>query len=537
MFTFGLFWFKHEISNIEKLFEKFNALVKSSLWQYTITFQYKNGKGSRLIPCHYNMSLNLPNVKFRQYQVQTLSAFISSNHTHSVPHLFLQGYESTGKTYTITRFFECNPQLISVTLRPEESVTWKLLIQSMARSIQYKLCQIFPNHELQLKQLDPLSVEEPFHLINFLTKMFQLLSNESKQIFIIFDGLDNLQDIDATLLLKFLKLNELLSHQFNNFKLKMIYLIRDATFMARYSTFNIPTIIFPRYTYVEILNLLILIRFNDLYDDLLEHLKQEHIIDSNEDDNYSIIINFITLIVQSFQMYTGNNLNDLNDLLDLKWDNYLSNIDNTNYNDPITIYKKSIHIFNATNDTLTTDAAADDDNDADGQEKVESSTSGQTYELSNIAKYLLIAAYFCSYIETKYDTSIFSRKANIKSGRSSYGRRKKMETNPRHLQPSIFQLERLFAIFQAIYPMESAASSGSLQSLLDERLMKTNVEVFQNLSELHSLKLISTTTTRSIDFLSYKTKWKVNTPWEIIHEIASSVDFDIAQYFSGVSDY
>lgn len=479
------------------------------------------------------MTLNLPNVKYRQYQVQTLSAFISANHTHSVPHLFLQGYESTGKTYTINKFFECNPHLVSVTLRPEESVTWKLLIQSMTRSIQFKLCQLFPSHEAQLKLLDPLAVEEPFHLINFLTRMFQILSNESKQLFIIFDGLDNLQDIDATLLLKFLKLNELLSHQFQNFQLKMIYLIRDATFMARYSTFNIPTIIFPRYTYTEIINLLIIMRFDDLYTDLLQHCSIQNIQSDNEDNNYSIVINFITLIVQAFQMYTGNNLNDLNDLIDLKWDTYLLNINKLNYNDPITIYKKSIHIFNATNDTFTTD---DDEVESDDMLKG-SVPSGQTYELSNIAKYLLIAAYFCSYIESKYDTSIFSRKANIKSGRSSYGRRKKMETNPRHLQPSIFQLERLFAIFQAIYPMESAAASGSLQSLLDERLIKTNVEVFQNLSELHSLKLISTTTTRSIDFLSYKTKWKVNTPWEIIHEIASSVDFDIAQYFSGVSDY
>ena len=182
------------------------------------------------------MTLDIPNIKFREYQAQTLSSFISQNHNHSVPHLFLQGYESTGKTYTITKFFACNPQLTSVTLRPEESVTWKLLIQSMARSIQYKLCDLYPTRRVQLRtNLDPLSVEEPFHLINFLTKMFTILSNESRQIFIIFDGLDTLQDIDATLLLKFLKLNELLSHQFDNFKLKMIYLIRDANFIARYS--------------------------------------------------------------------------------------------------------------------------------------------------------------------------------------------------------------------------------------------------------------------------------------------------------------
>ena len=495
------------------------------------------------------MTLSLPNIRFRQYQVQTLSSFISSDYKYSVPNLFLQGYEATGKSYTIQKFFQANPHLLYVTLRPQESVTWKLLIQSLARSLQFKFYELFPNEISQLKQLDPLSVEEPYHLISFLTKMFNILSHYSKQIFIIFDGFDDLQDIDATLLLKFLKLNELLSHQISNFHLRMIYLIRDANFMARYSTFNIPTIVFPRYTYDQILELLIIMRFEDMYADLLGRLNGCS-IPSNEDTNYSIVINFITLIMQAFQMYTGNNLNAINDLLDLKWEIYLDNIDETNYMDPVSIYKKSVYLFTAPNDTLTADNDNDDDEEQNqGQsadEKIGNTSkkemskvksSGQNYELSNIAKYLLIAAYFCSYIEPKYDTSIFSRKSSIKSGRSSYGRRKKMESNPRHLQPAVFFLERLLAIFQAIYPMESTAVSGSLQSLLGDRLIKANVEVFQNLSELQSLKLICTTSTRTADFLSSKSKWKVNVPWEIITEVAESVNFDMTQYFSGVSDH
>lgn len=500
------------------------------------------------------MTLSLPNIRFRQYQVQTLSSFISTDHKQSVPNLFLQGYEATGKSYVIQKFFHNNPDLLSVTLRPQESVTWKLLIQSLVRSLQFKFYDLFPKEISQLKQLDPLSVEEPYHLISFLTKMFNILSNYSKQVFIIFDGLDNLQDIDATLLLKFLKLNELLSHQITNFHLKMIYLIRDANFMARYSTFNIPTIVFPRYTYDEILELLIIMRFEDMYSDLLEHLSN-HSMTSNEDNNYSIVINFITLIMQAFHMYTGNNLNSINDLLDLKWEIYLNNIDETNYMDPISIYKKSIHLFVATNDTFTADDDKEDDDDDNDEEQEQADSgnvehentnktgiskvqsSGQNYELSSMAKYLLIAAYFCSYIEPKYDTSIFSRKASIKSGRSSYGRRKKMESNPRHLQPAVFFLERLLAIFQAIYPMETTAVSGSLQSLLGDRLIRANIEVFQNLSELQSLKLICTTSIRTADFLSSKSKWKVNIPWEIITEIAESVNFDMTQYFSGVSDH
>lgn len=108
-----------------------------------------------------------------------------------------------------------------------------------------------------------------------------------------------------------------------------------------------------------------------------------------------------------------------------------------------------------------------------------------------------------------------------------------METNPRYLQPSIFPLERLLAIFQAIFPVERKAESGSLAFLKEEPLIKANVEVFQNLAELHSLKLISTTVGRNIDFLNYKIKWRVNVPWEIINEVGKSVDFDVGQYFGG----
>lgn len=491
------------------------------------------------------MSSTLPKVRFREYQVQTLSSFISCNPSHSASNLFIQGYEGSGKSYTVSRFFQCNPDLISVTLRPPESVTSRLLLQSMARSILFKLIELYPHRQEQLKLIDPLSIEEPFHLILFLEKLFKLLTNEKKldQLFIIFDGLDSLQDIDVTLLLKLLKLDELVMNSgvgvapgSNTFPLKLIYIVRDPRYVDRYSSFNIPTIVFPQYDYDQVLEILIMTRYEDMLIDLNTHLNKEcEGLTINKDISSDIVINFITLIVQAFQMYTGNNVNVLNDLADLKWESYLNQIDDTNYINPVAIYKKSIHLFTSTNDTLT--AGDDEEEDTNDRTINEPKNKTTSYELSTIAKYLLIAAYFCSYIEPKYEASIFSKRSNTKTGRGTYGRRHKMETNPRNLQPSVFLIERLLAIFQAIYPVEYIANAGSLQSLLEEKLMKSTVEVFQNFAELYSLKLISTTASGSLDLLSQKTRWKVNVPWEIIHEVASSVGFDIAQYFSGVSDY
>ena len=92
------------------------------------------------------------------------------------------------------------------------------------------------------------------------------------------------------------------------------------------------------------------------------------------------------------------------------------------------------------------------------------------------------------------------------------------------------------AIFQAIFPIQGKAESGSLSALREESLMKANIEVFQNLSELHTLKLIATTMNKNIDYLSPKVRWKVNVPWEIIKEISESVHFNISDYFSDIHE-
>lgn len=455
--------------------------------------------------------MHIPNIAFREQQLESLAAFVESGETN----IFIQGYNGTGKTFTLNRFFHANPDLVHAFVNPIELVSCKPLIQSTARAVQHALRLKFP--EVVVPDLDPLQVEETYYLVNYLDTLFKIYqkslnSLEDSNVYVILDGLDLLQDIDATVLLKFIKLNELLQSK----KLRLIYTIQDTFFIQKYAGYAIPTVVFSRYTQEQLISILISMNYNTLITTLPETLDIE--------TKNSIVVDFIQLILQAFHSYTGNDLDALNDLIDLKWDSYITNIDVTNSYDSVALYKKSIKLFTTTDDTFT------DDNDTESQ------TDNNTYELSTIAKYLLIAAYFCSYLEQKYDSSIFSRKSHIKAGRAAYGRRKKRETNPRHLQPSLFLTERLLAIFQAIYPAELDYQSGSLSSLLNEPLIRANTEVFQNIAELNSLKLLSTTVGRTMDYLNYKLKWKVNVPWEIIKEIAKSVDFDIGQYFSGVSD-
>ncbi|CAI4049675.1 hypothetical protein N7582_004725 [Saccharomyces uvarum] len=479
------------------------------------------------------MNVTTPEVAFRDYQTKCLASYISADPDITPSNLILQGYSGTGKTYTLREYFRVNPDLHTVWLEPVELVSWKPLLQAIARTVQYKLKVLYPN--IPATDYDPLQVEEPFLLVKTLHNIFAQYKclKEKACLFLILDGFDSLQDLDAALFNKYIKLHELLPKD-SKIDLKFVYTMLETSFLQRYSTHCIPTIMFPRYEMNEVSSILVMSRCGELVEDscLRKRIIEEQITDCTDDQFQSVAANFIHLVVQAFHSYTGNDIFALNDLIDFKWPDYVSRITKENIFEPLTLYKSAIKLFVGTDDDLSTNEMAENTININGDEP----KSSQTYELSIISKYLLIASYICSYLEPRYDASIFSRKTRIIQGRAAYGRRKKKEVNPRYLQPSLFAIERLLAIFQAIFPMEGKAKSGSLSALREEPLMRANIEVFQNLSELHTLKLIATTMSKNIDYLSPKVRWKVNVPWEIIKEISESVQFDISDYFSDVHE-
>ncbi|KAJ9571964.1 AAA ATPase domain [Nakaseomyces glabratus] len=465
-------------------------------------------------------------VLFRDYQLELLDSLIDVDSTLTTPNLILQGYSGTGKTLTLRKVFELKPDIINVWLDPIEVVSWKPLFQAIARSTQQRLMQKYPG--LQDKEYDPMAVEEPSFLVKYLIKLFSHYKElpEKIPLYIVYDGFDSLQDLDSQILYKLLKLHELLPND-NAIVMKSIYTVRDLNFVNRYSSNAIPMVVFPRYNLDEIIKILILTRAQELVGSsfLVMQLELLDECEYTDESLEKVAVNFIQLIVQAFHSYTGNDIYALNDLIDFKWPLYLKNLDKNNILDPLALYRANVRLFITTDDSLKNDFN-------DTYEDYSDTAMTQTYELSNISKYLLIAAYFCSYIETKFDIGIFSKRGS----KAANSKRKKKEQNPRYLQPSFFYIERLLAIFQSIYPLEIEVPKGSLAALKVDDLMKSNVEVFQNLAELFSLKLITCSSSKNLDVLGNKIKWRVNIPWEIISEIASSVSFDISEYFSGVHD-
>ncbi|SCU99262.1 LAME_0G02476g1_1 [Lachancea meyersii CBS 8951] len=471
------------------------------------------------------MASAVPSVLFREYQGGALSILVNENPDLAPPNVIIQGHQSSGKTLTVRKFFEENPQICNCWLNPVELVTWKPLLQHVARSVSSTLRTLFP--EINYDTQDALEAEDFYFLLRVLEAVLQRYQvlEKSINLYVVLDGFDQLKELDLELLPKFLKLHEQLPSDFK-IQLKFIYIVRDVAFLNKYSTYNIPSIIFPRYRHEEIAEILLRNKTNE-YVESEELLVQVVKCGLDPEDSVfeQIAENYIKMIIQAFHSYTGNDIVALNDIMDSKWESYVESITADNIYEPLALYRSNIELYTTTGDTFT-------DQDATGGFD-ETKQGATAYELSAISKYLLLAAYLCSYLEPRYDSKIFSKKSHLRAGRSSYGRRSKMETNPRYLQPSLFPLERLFSIFQAIFPVGEGAQVKS-NIFHQNELMKANVEVYENLAELNSLKLIATATAKGVDYLSYKLKWKVNVPWEIITEISSSVSFDIAEYFTGL---
>lgn len=484
------------------------------------------------------MNVHRPHVKHRDYQLDFLAAFVSACPEFSLQNMVVHGYKSTGKTHTLREYFRVNPQILNCWLEPIELVTWKPFLQHIARTVSQTLKTAFPG--IRCEDQDALEAEDFYLLAKFL---HNTLSNydslsQATSLFIVLDGFDKLQELDSELLPKFIKLSEMLPVGLK-VQIKFIHVINDTTFVERYSTYDIPTVVFSRYTLEEITDILLGAKTRELVENknLVERVGSFGAPDP-ERACREIVEDYVKLVVQTFHSYTGNDIVALVDMLELKWDTYVESVTPENMNDTLALYRSNLQLFRTTGDTLT----GEDEEEGCTQQQQQQQHGAKTgqhattaYELSTLSKYLLISAYLCSYLEPRYDSKMFSKKSHLRAGRSSYGRRSKMETNPRYLQPSLFQVERMLAIFQAIFPLDVEEPS-NVALLKHRSAVRANVEVFENLAELNTLNLITTAGSKNVDYLNYKVKWKVNVPWEIMTEIAATVGFDIAEYFTGLHE-
>ncbi|AGO10857.1 AaceriAFR656Cp [[Ashbya] aceris (nom. inval.)] len=477
----------------------------------------------------------------RDEQLKLLNCFIHDDPTLSPPNLIIHGPRSSGKTSSLKHYFSSHTELQHCWINAIEMVTGKPFAQHIAVKVSRLLRESFPIQPRT--EYDPLSAEDFSLLVKFLYNLFSEYETLEKRhcVYVILDNFDQIEELDVELLPKFLKIDELLP-KFLKLEIRFVPIIQSTSFLHHYSTYNIPTIVFPRYNLPETRDIVHYVKDVEL-STCSQLVSKVEGYETEEISRLCLIISksYIDLIIESFHSYSGNDPVLLMELVDAKWSQYINAIDETNYKDTPALYRANLELFRRTGDTFL---EQDDEEDTTSLATVKSDTGPAssaaqnkttTYGLCTMSKYLLIAAYLTSYLNPRFDSKVFSKKSHLRAGRSAYGRRNKMDTNPRYLQPSLFSLERMLAIFQSIYPV-TVTNEVHPDFIQKDQHMRANVEVYENLAELNSLKLITSAINKSVDYLHEKIKWKVNVPWEIIIEVANTVDFDIAEYFSDIHE-
>ena len=146
-----------------------------------------------------------------------------------------------------------------------------------------------------------------------------------------------------------------------------------------------------------------------------------------------------------------------------------------------------------------------------------------SYTLPYYPAYLLISAYLASHNPPKHDITLFS-KASLSKRRkrgggtalTSHRTSKHRKISRRLLGPQSFPLERLFAIFHAILPVDHVGGEA---------------DTMCQVATLAGLRLM-VKAGAGVDVLEGGGKWRVNVGWEFLRGVARGVKFDIENYLT-----
>lgn len=468
-------------------------------------------------------------VKFRDTQLDLLSAFISKDSNQLCPNVIVQGYKSVGKTYTVQKYLE-QLQVKHTFINCDDCITHKILLQRCLTNfiadsgLSYDLLN-FMYKGLKAARTSVLC--ENFSYFLTLLEQFILETGYSEHHVLVLDRFDQCCDATDDLFAEFLKLRE--NSVIRNISVIFITSHGDP---REISTFSLPHIYFVPYSQEE---LTVILQENQL--GRLESVSEER----------SLIFwsQFAKIILDLFIDYTGSDLSLLEDLCLKLWPKFKDAVDLGRFqpSEFIQIYRSlRDQIFN--DDVISNSVVA-----SYAQEDIEEIQTSTLSDLPYHSKFILLASYLASYVEPKNDLQVFSR--------ISSNRKRKREARPTELitrrqidskllTAGYFDLERLKAILSVIYRNESKTMSTEnleffnlYQDLSERELAKkenelatftlnSNVDVNTQLSTLVSLGLISRT--YALDILSSKIRWKCNVNWDIIDGISRDIQFPLGNY-------
>lgn len=425
-------------------------------------------------------------IRERDQQLGLLRAFLTSSRETAPNSLILQGPTSTGKSIVLKQVLGQLPVKFSI-IHCDECVSYKILWKKILQSVQL---------DSGLIQKDELSYDAlaTTNFQTFIKQMSVFLEDYhyDELHYVVLDRSDQIMDDIEVLFKNFIKLQEVSPLK----NLSFIFVTR--TIPSCITTSSTPVIIFPSYSGDELIRILgsaPLCRFNvEVEGKVLERFWKQ----------------YVKLVVEMYSSYT-NNIMVLKLILTRIWPIFVQPIEEGELkpNEFLTLYRRN---YKAIGSDYVISSSLDTEWDDEENEH-------QSSNLPTISKYILISTYIASYSESKSDWTMFSRlkdyhrkKTFRRSTRSSN------RVNQRLLDASYFDLERALAILQAIYTIETGSN------------LHTDIDIMTQVANLSSMKLLLKSNNN--DFISAKTKWKINCSFEYVKSLADDLNFPIDHYLT-----
>lgn len=455
----------------------------------------------------------------RENEQALLNAFL---HPLSIlPYLIVQGYKSLGKTTAVLHHLN-RTGIKHTVVNCDECITHKILLQRCLKQIKedsgidtaaYKQKYIY-------KGIEAARISVICENVAYFLQLLEQFVEDTDYIephVLVLDRFDQCCAATDELLAALLKMRE---HSLvKNISVVFITSHEDPREIA---TFSIPHIWFGPY----------------LEEEATSILQQKNLC--SLEGAPQLWSNFLKLVVNIFYDYSGSDILILQELCYKLWPKFAEPIASGVY-DP----SDFVRLYRDIKDEVFSDSVICNSHVIEyGTSKSELfSSASPVHDLPYHSKFILLAAYLASHIETKNDMHIFSKVTENKKKRSKASSAR--EVDSRLLSANMFDLERLKAILLVIYRNELKLLSDeglyvNLYKDMTEReiakkeqelasfTINPSVDVNTQLSTLVSLGLISRT--YALDTLLPRIRWKCNVGWDVINRMSEEIAFPIANY-------
>lgn len=433
-----------------------------------------------------------PIVQERDEQLSLLSAFIRNGDYSTPKSSLIYGSPATGKSHTVKQYLEQSNIKYSW-IQCDECVSFRMLLKRILRAIQID-SGIIPLEEVSVEFDSTVTFD------NFIAAIQDFVTTENYETlhYIVLDRADRFQEEGEDLFAKFVKMHEI--SRVMNFSIIFI----TSTQPRRLITAAIPTIFFENYDNEQITKIL----GSQPECGFSKHLQ------ISADETQRFWRNYVAIIVESYFPYTTN-ISVLRRIAVKLWKTFTKDIENGNLgtHDFLTLYRQNVNLLSS-NYAFETSLEKETTNN-DNPEVQEMNSSFPVF-----SKYIILAGYLASFNDPKYDWVFFSRLKDFHKKKQHFRTSKYTATklNSRLLEPSPFELERLLAITHAIYTLENA------------KPLPSNLDLFSQIANLSSLKIILKS--HNTDFISAKTKWKINVNFPYVKSLADDLNFPIENYLA-----